>query len=193
MQHSSLLRQLRFQLGLLVCGRRLDGLRLLVLDVDGVLTDGGLYYGSEGEPLKRFDVRDGLGIRLIQSLGIEVACLSGGRGGATQLRAAHLRIRHALVGVKDKAAAIVELGGLLGVAPRETAYVGDDLNDLVVRDHVGLLLTPADAPGWFRRRADLVLPQPGGHGAIRALAEAIARRRGRMKGLLRQGWTDTNA
>ncbi len=193
MQHPSLLRHLRFQLGLRRCGRHLDGLRLLVLDVDGVLTDGGLFYGSEGEPLKRFDVRDGLGIRLIQSLGIEVACLSGGRGGATQLRAAHLRIRHALVGVQDKAAAIVELGALLGVAPDRTAYVGDDLNDLVVRDHVGLLLTPADAPGWFRHRADLVLPEPGGRGAIRALAEAIACRRGRMEALLRHGWTDRNA
>jgi len=193
LQHPSLLCRLRFQLGLRLCGRRLDGLRLLVLDVDGVLTDGGLYYGSEGEPLKRFDVRDGLGIRLIQSLGIEVACLSGGRGGATQLRAAHLGIRHVLVGIKDKAAAIVELGALVGAAAEQTAYVGDDLNDLVVRDHVGLLLTPADAPGWFRRRADLVLPEPGGHGAIRALAEALLHRRGRMEALLSQGWTDRNA
>jgi len=146
LQHSSLLRRLRFQLGLRLCCRRLDGLRLLVLDVDGVLTDGGLYYGSEGEPLKRFDVRDGLGIRLIQSLGIEVACLSGGRGGATQLRAAHLGIRHVLVGIKDKAAAIVELAALVGVAAEQTAYVGDDLNDLVVRDHVGLLLTRPTHP-----------------------------------------------
>jgi len=193
LQHSSLLRRLRFQLGLRLCCRRLDGLRLLVLDVDGVLTDGGLYYGSEGEPLKRFDVRDGLGIRLIQSLGIEVACLSGGRGGATQLRAAHLGIRHVLVGIKDKAAAIVELAALVGVAAEQTAYVGDDLNDLVVRDHVGLLLTPADAPDWFCRRADLVLPEPGGHGAIRALAEALLYRRGRMEALLSQGWTDRNA
>jgi len=193
LQHPSLLRRLRFQLGLRLCRRRLDGLRLLVLDVDGVLTDGGLYYGSEGEPLKRFDVRDGLGIRLIQSLGSEVACLSGGRGGATQLRAAHLGIRHVLVGIKDKAAAIVELGALVGVAAEQTAYVGDDLNDLVVRDHVGLLLTPADAPGWFRRRVDLVLPEPGGHGAIRAFAEALLHRRGRMEPLLRQGWTDRNA
>jgi len=123
-----------------------------------------------------------------------VACLSGGRGGATQLRRPISAFANVLVGIKDKAAAIVELAALVGVAAEQTAYVGDDLNDLVVRDHVGLLLTPG-------RRTRLVLPpgrsganpEPGGHGAIRALAEALLYRRGRMEALLSQGWTDRNA
>ena len=190
---SSLARGLAFGWGLHCCGARLDRLRLLVLDVDGVLTDGGLYYGSEGEPLKRFDVRDGLAIRLLQSVGIEVAILSGGRGGAIQLRASHLRIQHCLVGIKDKAAAIEGLCLQLGCEPGATAYVGDDFNDLVVRDHVGLLIAPADAVAALRRRADLVLPRRGGHGAIRLLAEAILRRRGRLGELESRGWRDTNA
>ena len=190
---SSLARGLAFGWGLRRCAARLDRLRLLVLDVDGVLTDGGLYYGSEGEPLKRFDVRDGLAIRLLQSVGIEVAILSGGRGGAIELRASHLRIQHCLVGIKDKAAAIEGLCLQLGCEPGATAYVGDDFNDLVVRDHVGLLIAPVDAVAALRRRADLVLPRRGGHGAIRLLAEAILQRRGRLRELESRGWRDTNA
>lgn len=187
------MRRARFRLGLRRCGARLDSLRLLVLDVDGVLTDGGLYYGSEGEPLKRFDVRDGLGIRLLQSVGITVAVLSGGRGGAIHLRARHLGIEEVLVGVKDKAAAIVDLCGRLGVPASQAAYVGDDINDLVVRPHVGLLCGPADAAPALRRQAHLVLPRGGGQGAIRVLAESILERRGRLAPLTTEGWKDTNA
>jgi 3-deoxy-D-manno-octulosonate 8-phosphate phosphatase (KDO 8-P phosphatase) len=183
----------RFRRGLHRCGGVLDRLALLVLDVDGVLTDGGLYYGSDGEPVKRFDVRDGLGIRLLQSVGIEVALLSGGRGGATQLRARHLHIHHVLVGIKDKARAIENLASTLGVSSGRIAYVGDDYNDLVVRDHVALLIAPCDAARSLRQRADLVLPRPGGHGAVRALAEAILRRRGALEALTLHGWKDTNA
>lgn len=189
----SLLTRLRFPLDVRRCGARLDDLRLLVLDVDGVLTDGGLYYGSEGEPLKRFDVRDGLGIRLLQSVGIVVAVLSGGRGGAIHLRARHLGIDEVLVGVKDKAAAIDDLCQRLAVPACQAAYVGDDINDLVVRPHVGLLIAPADAAAPLRRRAHLLLPWRGGRGAIRGLAELILQRRGRLAALSTDGWKDTNA
>ena len=92
-------------------------LRLLVLDVDGVLTDGGLWTTESGEVLKRFDVRDGLGIHLLQQAGIEVAFLSGGKGGASEQRARYLGIRHVLTGVKDKPAALTELQRSLAVSP----------------------------------------------------------------------------
>ena len=167
-------------------------LELLVLDVDGVLTDGGLWFDAEGQLIKRFDVRDGLGIRLLQQAGIQIAFLSGGRGGATEVRARQLGITHCLVGIKDKPAALTALQAELGVTAEGTAFVGDDLNDLAVRPVVRLLLTPADACGPVRRAADLVLQHKGGHGAVRELAEGILKARGRWSSLRSSGWRDHN-
>jgi 3-deoxy-D-manno-octulosonate 8-phosphate phosphatase (KDO 8-P phosphatase) len=174
------------------CRSQLRSLRLLVLDVDGVLTDGGLWTTETGEVIKRFDVRDGLGIRLLQQAGLEVAWLSGGKSGATEQRARYLGIRHVLTGVGDKPAALADLQGRLGVAAAESAFVGDDLNDLAVRPAVGLLLCPADAVAPLRRRADWVLDRRGGHGAVRRLAEEILRARGDWASLADQGWRDRN-
>ena len=172
--------------------RRLRKVQLLVLDVDGVLTDGGLWFSGDGQLIKRFDVRDGLGIRLLQQAGLEIALLSGGQGGATEVRARQLGIRHCLVGIKDKPAALKALQAELGVTATGTAFVGDDLNDLAVRPVVGLLLAPADACQAVRRRADAVLNQPGGHGAVRELAEQLLQARGGWEMLSRKGWRDRN-
>ena len=172
--------------------RTLQQLELLVLDVDGVLTDGGLWFDAEGQLIKRFDVRDGLGIRLLQQAGIQIAFLSGGRGGATEVRARQLGITHCLVGIKDKPAALTALQAELGVTAAGTAFVGDDLNDLAVRPVVRLLLAPADACGPVRRAADLVLQHKGGHGAVRELAEGILKARGRWSSLRSRGWRDRN-
>ena len=172
--------------------RQLRSIQLLVLDVDGVLTDGGLWFDAEGKLNKRFDVRDGLGIRLLQQAGIDIAFLSGGQGGATEARARQLGINHCLVGIKDKPAALTALQNLVGVSVEQTAFVGDDLNDLAVRQVVGLLFTPADACLPIRRGADAVLRQQGGHGAVRELAERILKARGRWGRLSRDGWKDRN-
>ena len=172
--------------------RRLRKVQLLVLDVDGVLTDGGLWFSGDGQLIKRFDVRDGLGIRLLQQAGLEIALLSGGQGGATEVRARQLGIRHCLVSIKDKPAALMALQAELGVPTAGTAFVGDDLNDLAVRPVVGLLLAPADACQAVRRRADAVLNQPGGHGAVRELAERLLQARGGWEMLSRKGWRDRN-
>jgi 3-deoxy-D-manno-octulosonate 8-phosphate phosphatase (KDO 8-P phosphatase) len=174
------------------CRERLRALRLLVLDVDGVLTDGGLWTTESGEVIKRFDVRDGLGIRLLQQAGLEVAWLSGGKSGATEQRARYLGIRHVLTGVGDKPAALAALQQQLGVGVAESAFVGDDLNDLAVRPAIGLLLCPADAVAPLRRRADWVLDRNGGDGAVRRLAEEILRARGAWAALAGQGWRDRN-
>ena len=136
--------------------RRLRSIQLLVLDVDGVLTDGGLWFDAEGQLSKRFDVRDGLGIRLLQQAGLHIAFLSGGQGGATEVRARQLGIDHCLVGIKDKPAALTALQKELGVSAEQTAFVGDDLNDLAVRPVVGLLFAPADACRPVRCGADAV-------------------------------------
>ena len=167
-------------------------LQLLVLDVDGVLTDGGLWTTESGEVLKRFDVRDGLGIRLLQQAGLEVAWLSGGKSGATEQRARYLGIRHVLTAVKDKPAALAELQRSLGYSAAQSAFVGDDLNDLAVRPAVGLLIATADAVRPLRRRADWVLDRDGGDGAVRRLAEEILQARGAWTGLASTGWRNRN-
>ena len=172
--------------------RRLRSVELLVLDVDGVLTDGGLWFDAEGQLIKRFDVRDGLGIRLLQQAGLEVAFLSGGQGGATEVRARQLGINHCLVGIKDKPAALTALQNELGFCAEQTALVGADLNDLAVRPVVGPLFAPADACRPVRRGADAVLRHRGGHGAIRELAERILQLRGRWSELSLRGWRDRN-
>lgn len=171
---------------------RLRQLRLLVLDVDGVLTDGGLWTTESGEVIKRFDVRDGLGIRLLQQAGVEVAWLSGGKSGATEQRARYLGIAHVLTGVRDKPVALAALQAQLGVSVLESAFVGDDLNDLAVRPAIGLLVCPGDAVAPLRQQADWVLDRNGGDGAVRRLAEDILRARGEWARLAAQGWRDRN-
>ena len=171
---------------------QLAHVRLIVLDVDGVLTAGGLWYGPGGELIKRFDVRDGLGIRLLQQAGVEVAFLSGGRGGATEVRAEQLGIRHCLVGARDKPAALAVLQAQLDLAREDTLFLGDDLNDLAVRPRVGLLVATADAVPALRRQADLVLNRPGGHGAVRELADRRLVGTTLAHNLQRSGWRDHN-
>lgn len=174
------------------CRQQLQQLRLLVLDVDGVLTDGGLWTTEAGEVIKRFDVRDGLGIRLLQTAGLEVAWLSGGKSGATEQRARYLGIVHVLTGVRDKPAALAALQAELGVSREESAFVGDDLNDLAVKPAIGLLVCTADAAAPLRRQADWVLDRNGGDGAVRRLAEEILRARGEWAALAARGWRDRN-
>ena len=172
--------------------RQLRRMKLLVLDVDGVLTDGGLWFGPDGQLIKRFDVRDGLGIRLLQKAGLQIALLSGGQGGATEVRARQLGIQHCLVGIKDKVESLHFLQRELDISPAETVFVGDDLNDLAVRPVVALLLAPADACAPVRRGADLVLRRRGGHGAVRELAERILQARGHWHLLSKAGWRERN-
>tara|TARA_B100002052_G_scaffold209076_1_gene191122 strand:+ start:3578 stop:4117 length:540 start_codon:yes stop_codon:yes gene_type:complete len=171
---------------------RLGRLALLVLDVDGVLTDGGLSYSASGEVWRRFDVRDGLGLKLLQQEGIELAVISGGRGAAIALRAKDLGVEHCYTAVKDKQAALVDLQAQLSIAAGATGFIGDDLNDLVVRPLVGVLVTPADACRPLKRQADLVLRRAGGQGAVRELSERILRARGSWHDLARHGWRQRN-
>lgn len=171
---------------------QLRRIRLLVCDVDGVLTDGGLHYDEEGRVVKRFDVRDGLAVRMLQRAGLTVALLSGGRSGAIEQRARHLGIEHCRVGVGDKLAGLEQLQAELGMTREQTAFLGDDLNDLTVRPAAGLLVTPADAAAGLRRRADWVLRRRGGDGALRELTEALLSSRGQLAALHRHGWREGN-
>ena len=172
--------------------RQLAESEVLVLDVDGVLTDGGLWFSGSGELIKRFDVRDGLGIRLLQQAGVEVAFLSGGLGGATEVRARQLGVRHCLVGAADKPVALSSLCRKLGVQAEHTIFLGDDLNDLALKGSVGALIATGNAALPMRRRADAVLRMYGGQGAVRELAERMLRARRMWDHLSRNGWRDRN-
>ena len=171
---------------------RLAALKLLVLDVDGVLTDGGLWFSADGQLQKRFDVRDGLGIKLLQQAGLTLAFLSGGHGGATEVRAKQLGIDHCLVRIKDKPRALSQLQNKLGIGQQHTGFIGDDLNDLALRKQINLLITPADACTAVRRQADWVLSRNGGHGAVREAAEAILISRSAWRSLRHNGWRERN-
>lgn len=172
--------------------QKLAEVELLVLDVDGVLTDGGLWFDADGFVQKRFDVRDGLGIKLLQERGLQLALLSGGSGGATECRAKQLGIMHCLMGIKDKAASLRSLQSQLAISSSQTAFLGDDLNDLVVRQDVNLLLATADACRPLRRQSDAVLQRCGGHGAVRELSERILQARQQWHQLEAYGWINCN-
>ena len=115
---------------------------MLILDVDGVLTDGGLWVDHNGNTMKRFDVKDGLGIKLMQEVGIKIVLLSGGVSGATEKRASQLGIEYYLVGIKNKLEAVERIQKKFMIPICKTAYIGDDINDIVVRPIVKLFSHP---------------------------------------------------
>jgi 3-deoxy-D-manno-octulosonate 8-phosphate phosphatase (KDO 8-P phosphatase) len=147
--------------------------RLLVLDVDGVMTDGRLYYGARGEALKVFHVRDGLGVKRLAAAGITVAVISGRRSGMTARRCRELGIRHLLQGVDDKLAAFHRLRSRLRVPSGECACVGDDLPDVALMREVGLSFAVADAHPQARGAAQVITRLPGGKGAVREVCDYL--------------------
>lgn len=157
----------------------LAGVRLVITDVDGVLTDGGLYYDATGECLKRFHVRDGLGMRLLEESGVRVAVLSGRDSAVLRKRVADLGVTLCQFGVKDKAAACRALMAQAGATPAQTACLGDDSIDLPAFATCGLSFAVADAPAYVKARATETLTLPGGHGALRELADRILSAQGK--------------
>jgi 3-deoxy-D-manno-octulosonate 8-phosphate phosphatase (KDO 8-P phosphatase) len=158
---------------------RLRAVRLLCLDVDGVLTDGHLYWSDAGGWSQRFSVRDGFGIKLLQDAGVEVSILSGGDIRSARARAASLAIRHAWFGVVDKVEAYRALAAELGVGPDETAYVGDELVDLPLIRLVRFGATVPEAVDEVRAGAHYVTTRPCGDGAVREVCDLIRHARGR--------------
>jgi 3-deoxy-D-manno-octulosonate 8-phosphate phosphatase (KDO 8-P phosphatase) len=153
--------------------------RLLVLDVDGVLTDGRLYYGARGETLKVFHVRDGLGLKRLAAGGVTVAVISGRRSGMTGRRCRELGIRHVFQGVDDKLAVFHRLRNRMGLAPDACACVGDDVPDVPLMREVGLAFAVADAHPEARGAAHVVTSLPGGQGAVREVCDYLLEARGR--------------
>jgi len=148
-------------------------LRLMVFDVDGVLTDGRLWYGPRGEELKAFDARDGLGLQLLGQCGVAAALLSGRRSKALTMRAAELGLRHVLQGVAEKRPAFEGLLAQLGLEPLAAGYMGDDLPDLPVLGRCGFACAPPGAHVLALRRAHYVADAPAGGGAAREVCEYV--------------------
>ena len=153
-------------------------LRLVMSDVDGVLTDGTVLLLPGGVEAKAFHVRDGLGIVLARRAGLRIGLVSGRSSDAVTRRAGELGIEVVRQGVSDKAAVLREIVAAEGIAAHEVAYMGDDVNDLPVMTEVGLSAAPADAPLEVRAQAFMVTDARGGHGCFREFVEAILRARG---------------
>lgn len=152
---------------------RARAIRLLALDVDGVLTDGRITYGNGGEELKSFDSKDGLGIKLLQRAGVEVAIISGRRSRIVERRAGELGIASIVQGREDKLDALRELCRARGLKLAQCAYMGDDLPDLSAVKAAGLGLTVADASAALREAAHWCSSFKGGAGAVREACEAL--------------------
>ncbi|MGH8721570.1 MAG: KdsC family phosphatase [Burkholderiales bacterium] len=159
-------------------------LRLMVFDVDGVLTDGRLWYGALGEELKAFHARDGHGLKLLAQCGVTAALLTGRRSKALTVRAAELGLRHVLQGVEEKRPAFDQLLAELGVEPDAAGYMGDDLPDLPVLKHCGFACAPPGAHELALRRAHYVADAPAGGGAAREVCEYVLGAQGRLESAL---------
>ena len=153
---------------------------IAIFDVDGVLSDGGLHYAETGDAMKTFDVRDGMGMKLLQDAGVELAIITSRRAGSVRERAADLGIRHIQQGVADKYSAFEALLAGLGLTPEQSAFLGDDLVDLPVLKRCGFAVTVADAPAVLKRHADYVTRARGGRGAAREFCELILHNQGKL-------------
>lgn len=149
-------------------------IKLLLTDCDGVLTDAGVYYSAEGEQLKRFSIRDGMGVERLRELcQVETGIMTGETSGSVAKRAEKLRLTHLYLGIKDKASKLREIIEATRLHHDEIAYIGDDVNDLGIIRQVGLSACPSDAMLEIRRVVDYTCSLPGGHGAFREFAELI--------------------
>ena len=152
---------------------KLGDIRLVAFDVDGVFTDGRFYLSDDGIETKAFHTQDGFGIRQLLTSGVEVAVISGRNSRAVEKRMAELRVPHVVLGCKDKVLAMDELAAKLGLAVSACAYVGDDLPDLPLLEHVGFSIAVANAVPALQERCDYVTAKPGGFGAVREVCELV--------------------
>ena len=169
-------------------GGRLEKIRLLVLDVDGTMTDGGIYLDDNGRESKRFSVRDGAGILLARQAGIETVILTGRESGCVTKRAQELGIRYVFQNVKEKGRFLGRFLEEKEIPGKAVAYLGDDFNDLAAMKLAGVTVCPKDAAENVRRACDYVLNSRGGRGAVREFVEMILRKRDMLETCAEQLW-----
>ena len=151
-------------------------IRMLIMDVDGTLTDGKIYIGPSGEIMKAFDIKDGYAIaHMLPEMGIMPVIITGRQSAIVENRAKELGIKEIRQGTSDKLGTLKEIAQKYDVSPDEIAYIGDDLNDLDCIEYVGFAACPADAADAVKREVDYVCKHPGGQGALREMAERLQR------------------
>lgn len=161
-------------------------IKLVAFDVDGVMTDGGLYLSDSGDEFKRFNTLDGLGIKLLKASGVQVAIITGRTSKCVALRAQNLGVEHVYQGVEHKLNALNDLLDKLKLTRDAAAYMGDDVVDLTVLRNVGLAISVPDAPQLVREHANYITQRRGGHGAVREACELIMHAQGTLDGQLAQ-------
>ena len=164
--------------------QQIKPLRLVVFDVDGILTDGGLYISDSGEEFKRFNSLDGHGLKMLRTSGMELAIITGRTSKCVELRARNLGITRVYQGVENKLAAMQSLLADLKLAPEAAAFMGDDVVDLPVMRRVGLALSVPGAPQLVRDHAHYVTQREAGYGAVREVCELIMTAQGTLQGQL---------
>ncbi|OCX52850.1 3-deoxy-D-manno-octulosonate 8-phosphate phosphatase [Mucilaginibacter sp. PPCGB 2223] len=151
-----------------------QNIKLLLTDCDGVLTDGGVYYGENGEVLKKFNIRDGMGVERLRNLaGIETGIITGELSPSVAKRAEKLKITQLHLGSKDKPAVLRKIIAESQIDPSQIAYIGDDCNDLEIMALVGFTACPADAMGFVKEKVNYICQSKGGEGCFREFAELL--------------------
>ncbi|RFA30290.1 hypothetical protein CAI21_06665 [Alkalilimnicola ehrlichii] len=163
---------------------RARNIKLLALDVDGVLTDGRIYMGNNGEMMKAFHIQDGKGISMLLAAGVEVAIITARSSQIVDQRAKELGIRYVLQGQKQKQIALEELLELLNLDLAQVAYAGDDLVDVPILAQVGLATAVANAHPWVKRHSHWTTQRAGGEGAVRELCELVLAAKGQLRSIL---------
>lgn len=156
-----------------ILAQRIQAIRLIAFDIDGVFTDGGLYLNDSGEEFKRFNSLDGHGLKMLKASGVELAIITGRTSRCVELRAKNLGITRLYQGVEDKWGAMQTLLAELKLAPEVAGFMGDDVVDLPVMRRVGLSITVPNAPQLVRDHAHYLTLREGGHGAVREACELI--------------------
>jgi YrbI family 3-deoxy-D-manno-octulosonate 8-phosphate phosphatase len=160
-------------------------IELILSDVDGVLSDGGIIFNNQGIEMKKFHIRDGLGIKLWQRAGYQFGILTARTSQIVKLRAAELGINIVRQGIEDKLPAAIQIIEQLKLQPSQVCYIGDDLTDIAVIRHVGLGAAVSNAVEEVRQVADYLTTSAGGMGAVRELIEMLLKEKGRWKDLIR--------
>lgn len=164
--------------------KKAAAVRLMIFDVDGVLTEGTLQFGAEGEVCKTFNVLDGQGIRLLQAAGIQTAIISARQSPIVAKRAADLEIAHVMQGIHDKKTAFLELSAVLNIAAANCGYIGDDIIDLPVLSRVGFSASVPNGHSEVKSRVDYLTQSSGGQGAVRELCDFILQAQGKYDDML---------
>ncbi len=156
-----------------VLNKKLKQIKILITDVDGVLTDGGAYYSDEGIELKKFSIRDGMGIVLLQKAGFKVAIVTTEKTKIVERRAERLRVTDLFQGVINKVEAVEELLQKYSLSWNQAAFIGDDINDIPVLKKVGFAAVPNNGAALNKKIADFVTKAEGGHGAVREVCDLL--------------------